>query len=269
MTRDRRFKQAVRRLMRATGQNYLAARASLRPLDSADGGKEARRMARRTQDATGDTRYEVILRGEQDLVTAYLEEVDKHPRLTDADEMQLGREKQAGDRLARQRLIEANLGLVVSIARRYQGQGLGALALIEAGNQGLTRAIDGFDGTAEQAAGLMDEWPSAETHETTFTRFATPWIVTAIHRALDVANHPRIPRYGEPKNNATVQKLHTLLEKLPKTLGRDPTVDEIATDLGFTSERARHYVSTMLAMLDPNPKDSDRDRAKHVIGADG
>ncbi len=228
-------------------------------------------MTPRTQEVNGDTRYEVILRGEQDLVTAYLEEVGKHPRLSDAEEMQLGREKAAGDgRLARKRLTDANLRLVVLIARRYQGQGLGLLALIEAGNHGLVRAVDRFEGTQGPASGLTADWPSAEdgTEGSTFARFATPWIVTAIHRALDVANHPRIPRYGEAKNNATVQKLHTLLDELPVTLGRDPTVDEVAADLGFTAERARHYASTMVAMLDHEPNDLDSDRAIHTMGAE-
>ncbi len=225
-------------------------------------------MSRRTQEASEDTRYEVILRGEHDLVTAYLAEVDKHPPLDDAEETQLGREVEAGDgRSARRRLTEANLGLVVSIARRYQGQGLGLLALIEAGNHGLVRAVDRFDGTAERPADLTEASVPSDVEPTTFARFATPWIATAIHRALDVANHPRIPRYGEAKNNEAVQKLHTLLEELPAKLGRDPTVDEVATDLGFTADRARHYVSTMLAMLDPDPRASDGDRARSVLGA--
>jgi DNA-directed RNA polymerase sigma subunit (sigma70/sigma32) len=294
MTRDRRFKQAVRKLMRATGQNYLSALASLQPHESAVGGEEAGSMASSTQEASEVTRHEVMLKGERDLVVTYLEEISKLPLLTDAEELQLGREKVAGERadwyredwsklseaeiaerteaakkgrLARKRLTEANLRLVVAIARRYQGQGLRLLDLIDAGNHGLVRAVDKFDGTPQQrpplTGGRAPEGRGLEQWR--FSDFATWWIATAIHRAIDVAQHTRIPTYAEFQNNTAVQELHRLLEELPGKLGRAPTVAEVAKDLGFTPERARSYVSRMVALLDVDPNDSDNERAEHLM----
>ncbi|MEX2539993.1 MAG: sigma-70 factor domain-containing protein [Actinomycetota bacterium] len=294
MTRDRRFKQAVRKLMRATGQNYLSARAFLQPRDSADGGEEVSRVASSTQEVSGAARHEVILRGEHDLVMAYLDEIGKLPVLTDDEELRLAQEKEAGElaewyreprdnatgadratraetakkgRAARKRLTEGNLELVVSIARRYQGQGLGVLALIEAGNHGLVRAVDKFDGTPGRKSWLGDDVASADNAQTTFAAFATPWIVAAIHRALDVANHPRVPRYGEPQNNRHAQLLQDLLTELPAKLGRAPTVEEVAKEVGFTAERARRHASSMVAMTDLDPNETDRERAERVIAA--
>jgi RNA polymerase primary sigma factor len=281
MTRDRRFKQAVRRLMRATGQNYLSARASLQSRDSANGGEEVSRVASSTQEVSGASRHAVILKGEHDLVLAYLDEVGKLPVLTDEEELRLAHEKESGERAewyrkagsaetasrgreARRRLTEGNLYLVVEIAKKYQGQGLGVLALIEAGNHGLVRAVDKFDGQPVRHRWLGSE---IEPEQSTFAAFATPWIVAAIHRALDVAQNPRVPRYGEPQNNVDAAKLETLLKDLPGKLGRPATVDEVATELGFTPERARRYASKLVAMTDLDPNDTDRERAERVIAA--
>ena len=249
-------------------------------------------MTSRTRPASGALQHQVIDKGEVDLVMAYIEEIEKFPVLDDVEALQLGREKHAGElaewyradwsklsepersdrvsiatngRLARTRLTEASLRLVVSIARRYQGQGLGMLALIEAGNRGLVRAIDKFDGTTDQFA----RWNPAATPEDEFTegsfsRFASSWIRASIHRALDVAGFvaglPRIPRSGEVENNPDARKLHDLLEELPGRLGREPTVEEVAKELGFTEERARRYASTMIATLDMDPTEEDMER---------
>jgi DNA-directed RNA polymerase specialized sigma subunit len=64
-----------------------------------------------------------------------------------------------------------------------------------------------------------------------------------------------------------VRRLHDLLDELPGKLGREPTVDEVAKDLGFTPERARHYASTMVAMLDVDPNENDNERAERVMQA--
>lgn len=236
----------------------------------------------------GATRHEVIEKGERDLVMGYLDEIGHRSELSDAELLELGRLKEAGEqaewyrtdlgvlseaervalrdaaesgRVARHRLIDASLRLVVEIARGYQGQGLGMLALIEAGNRGLVRAVDKFDGTPEQLARSRDAAPV----ERTFATFAAGWIRAAIHRALDVADHPRVPRSGESENNAHARMLMELLDELPRTLGRGPTVDEVAAQLGFTPQRARHYASTMIAQLDADPNEQDAERAARVI----
>jgi DNA-directed RNA polymerase sigma subunit (sigma70/sigma32) len=293
MTRDRRFKQTVRKRMRATGQNYLSARASLQPHEPADGGEEAGRMASSTDAARDGLRYEVVKRGERDLVDAYLQEVDKFPPLTDAEATRLARDKEAGEyadwyrddwsklsaaeikkanevvnkgRQARRRLTEANLALVVDMARRYQGQGLPAITLIEEGNRGLVRAVDKFDGTSEQ----LERSPQraiAGGHgreDSNFATFATWWILAAIHRALDLAQHARIPTSGEARNNPDVQKPHGFLQELPGRPGHQPTVEEVAKEIGFIPERARSYVSSMLAKLDLDPNENDNERAEQL-----
>ncbi len=242
--------------------------------------------------ASGAKRHEVIERGERDLVMGYLDEIAQYGELSESEVMQLGRLKEVGEqaewyrmdlsklsdaersdrreaaqsgRSARKRLTEAHLELVVSIARTYQGQGLNLLALIEAGNRGLVRAIDKFDGTPEQLARSSSfAGLAAGSAEPAFSSFASEWIRAAIHRALDVADHPRVPRSGEVENNFHARMLHDLLEDLPRKLGRGPTVDEVAAELGFTEQRARHYASTMIAQLDADPDERDQERASTV-----
>lgn len=241
-------------------------------------------MSSSVRSARGATRHEVIEKGERDLVMGYLDEIGGHAELSEGELLELGRRKESGEqaewyridlsalsdaertarretaergRVARLRLIDANLGLVVEIARRYQGQGLGMHALIEAGNRGLVRAVDKFDGTPEH---LTRSWGEVPT-ERTFSAFASGWIRAAIHRALDVADHPRVPRSGESENNAHARMLMDLLDDLPQRLGRGPTVDEVAAELGFTPQRARHYASTMIAQLEDDPNERDAERA--------
>ena len=153
-----------------------------------------------------------------DPVRMYLKEIGQVRLLSPEEEVELARRVTEGDQEAKNKLTEANLRLVVSIAKKYSGRGLHILDLIQEGNTGLIRAVDKFD------------W----TKGNKFSTYATWWIRQAITRAIaDQARTIRVPVHMvEVINKAT-----RCNRKLVQELGREPTVDEIAKELGLPVEK--------------------------------
>lgn len=153
-----------------------------------------------------------------DPVRMYLKEIGQIPLLTAEEEQELARRVVAGDQTAKNKLTEANLRLVVSIAKKYSGRGLHILDLIQEGNTGLIRAVDKFDYTKGNK----------------FSTYATWWIRQAITRAIaDQARTIRVPVHMvEVINKAT-----RCNRKLVQELGREPTLEEIADELNLPIEK--------------------------------
>ncbi len=153
-----------------------------------------------------------------DPVRMYLKEIGQVKLLTAEEEVELAKRIAEGDQAAKNKLTEANLRLVVSIAKKYSGRGLHILDLIQEGNTGLIRAVDKFD------------W----TKGNKFSTYATWWIRQAITRAIaDQARTIRVPVHMvEVINKAT-----RCNRKLVQELGREPTVEEIAAELGLPVEK--------------------------------
>ena len=153
-----------------------------------------------------------------DPVRMYLKEIGQVPLLSPEEEMELAQKVSTGDKEAKKKLTEANLRLVVSIAKKYSGRGLHILDLIQEGNTGLIRAVDKFDYTKGNK----------------FSTYATWWIRQAITRAIaDQARTIRVPVHMvEVINKAT-----RCNRKLVQELGREPTLEEIADELGLPIEK--------------------------------
>ena len=153
-----------------------------------------------------------------DPVRMYLKEIGQIKLLTPEEEVDLARRVSEGDQAAKDKLTEANLRLVVSIAKKYSGRGLHILDLIQEGNTGLIRAVDKFDYKKGNK----------------FSTYATWWIRQAITRAIaDQARTIRVPVHMvEVINKAT-----RCNRKLVQELGREPTVEEIAAELGLPVEK--------------------------------
>ncbi|MDA8198249.1 MAG: RNA polymerase sigma factor RpoD [Thermaerobacter sp.] len=155
-----------------------------------------------------------------DPVRMYLKEIGRVPLLNAAQEVSLAKEIEQGDEEAKKKLAEANLRLVVSIAKRYVGRGMLFLDLIQEGNLGLIKAVEKFD----YRKGYK------------FSTYATWWIRQAITRAIaDQARTIRIPVHMVE----TINKLIRIQRKLLQDLGRDPLPEEIAAEMGITVERVR------------------------------
>lgn len=155
-----------------------------------------------------------------DPVKMYLKDIGEVPLLSADDEIELARKIQEGDEEAKKKLSEANLRLVVSIAKRYVGRGMLFLDLIQEGNIGLMKAVEKFD----YQKGFK------------FSTYATWWIRQAITRAIaDQARTIRIPVHMVE----TINKLTRVSRILLQTLGREPTPAEIAAEMGVSEERVR------------------------------
>ena len=155
-----------------------------------------------------------------DPVRMYLKEIGKVPLLTPEEEMELAVRVSAGDEEAKRRMTEANLRLVVSIARRYVGRGMVLLDLIQEGNLGLIKAVEKFDYTKGYK----------------FSTYATWWIRQAITRAIaDQARTIRIPVHMVETINKTIRVSRQLLQEL----GHDPSAEEIAKEMGMPAEKVR------------------------------
>jgi len=158
-----------------------------------------------------------------DAVQMYLKEIGKTPLLTKDEERELAKRSEKGDEEARQRLMKANLRLVVSIAKRYVNRTphLSILDLIQEGNIGLSRAVEKFD----YRRGFK------------FSTYATWWIRQAITRALaDQSRTVRIPVHMVE----TISKYTQVRRQLIQELGRDPLSEEIAAEMGIDVEKVRH-----------------------------
>ena len=158
--------------------------------------------------------------GMDDPVRMYLKEIGKVPLLTAEQEQDLAQRMLEGDEEAKSQLIEANLRLVVSIAKRYLGRGMQFLDLIQEGNLGLIKAVDKFD----HSKGFK------------FSTYATWWIRQAITRAIaDQARTIRIPVHMVETINRLVREQRALIQEL----GREPTVEEIAERMQLPVEKVR------------------------------
>jgi len=158
-----------------------------------------------------------------DPVRMYLKEIGRVPLLTAEDEMELAKRIENGDEEAKRRLAEANLRLVVSIAKRYVGRGMLFLALIQEGNMGLIKAVEKFD----HKKGFK------------FSTYATWWIRQAITRAIaDQARTIRIPVHMVE----TINKLIRVSRQLLQELGREPAPEEIAAEMDLSVEKVREIM---------------------------
>lgn len=155
-----------------------------------------------------------------DPVRLYLKDIGKVPLLTAEEELELAIAMENGDKEAKKKLAEANLRLVVSIAKRYVGRGMSLLDLIQEGNLGLMKAVEKFD----YKKGFK------------FSTYATWWIRQAITRAIaDQARTIRIPVHMVE----TINKLIRVSRQLLQELGREPTPAEIGKEMGFSEEKVR------------------------------
>lgn len=158
-----------------------------------------------------------------DPVRMYLKEIGVVPLLTNEEEKELALAVEAGDIEAKQRLAEANLRLVVSIAKRYVGRGMQFLDLIQEGNMGLMKAVDKFD----YSKGFK------------FSTYATWWIRQAITRAIaDQARTIRIPVHMVETINKLVREQRNLLQEL----GKEPTPEQIAERMDMTPDKVREIL---------------------------
>lgn len=177
-----------------------------------------------------------------DSVRLYLREIGKIPLLNSADELALAQRVVAGEREAKDQMAEANMRLVVSIAKRYVGRGLDLLDLIQEGNTGLLRAVEKFD----PDKGFK------------FSTYATWWIRQAITRAIaDQARTIRIPVHMVE----TINKLLRTQRRLTQDLNREPTNEEIAKEMEIDVDKVEHIMKIKqdISSLDASIKDDDEE----------
>lgn len=177
-----------------------------------------------------------------DSIQLYLREIGKVPLLTGPQEVTLARAKENGEYAATQRLISANLRLVVSIAKKFVGKSLHLLDLIQEGNIGLFRAVEKFD----YKKGYK------------FSTYATWWVRQAITRALaDQSRTIRIPVHMVE----TINKFAQINRRLLQDLGRNASPEEIAAEMGETVEKVKHImkISQDIISLDTSVGDDDED----------
>jgi len=177
-----------------------------------------------------------------DSIQMYLREIGKIPLLTTEEEVSLSKRKERGDKEAEKKLIEANLRLVVSIAKKFVGKPLSLLDLIQEGNIGLFRAVKKFD----YRKGYK------------FSTYATWWIRQAITRALaDQSRTIRIPVHMVE----TINRFQQVQRRLLQDLGRDPTAEELAAELGEEIDKIHHImkISQDTVSLEMSVGDDDDD----------
>ena len=159
----------------------------------------------------------------EDPVRMFLKEIGNVPLLTTEQEVELAKRVEAGDEEAKKQLTEANLRLVVSIAKKYVGRGMPFLDLIQEGNMGLMKAVDKFDYTKGYK----------------FSTYATWWIRQAITRGIaDTGRTIRVPVHMVETINKTLRMTRTLLQEL----GREPTPEEVAERLNVSVSRVREVL---------------------------
>jgi RNA polymerase primary sigma factor len=177
-----------------------------------------------------------------DSIQMYLREIGKVPLLSSKEEIELAKRKEVGDVDAKKRLIEANLRLVVSIAKKFTGRSMSLLDLIQEGNVGLFRAVEKFD----YRKGYK------------FSTYATWWIRQAITRSLaDQSRTIRIPVHMVE----TINKFQQVERQLIQSLGREPLPEEIAAEMGEPVEKIYHIIkiSQDTVSLDTSVGEDDED----------
>jgi RNA polymerase primary sigma factor len=187
-----------------------------------------------------DTRY--LDDVADDSVRLYLREIGKIPLLTSEEELALAQKVVSGDKRAKDKMAEANMRLVVSIAKRYVGRGLDLLDLIQEGNTGLLRAVEKFD----PDKGFK------------FSTYATWWIRQAITRAIaDQARTIRIPVHMVE----TINKLLRTQRRLTQEMNREPTNEEIAKEMEMDVEKVEHIMKIKqdISSLDASVRDDEED----------
>ncbi len=199
--------------------------------------------------ATEETEEEVVISEQtylddisDDSVRLYLREIGKIPLLTAPEELALANKVVAGDKGAKEKMAEANMRLVVSIAKRYVGRGLDLLDLIQEGNTGLLRAVEKFD----PDKGFK------------FSTYATWWIRQAITRAIaDQARTIRIPVHMVE----TINKLLRTQRRLTQELNREPSNEEIAKEMEIEVEKVEHIMKIKqdISSLDASVRDDEED----------
>jgi RNA polymerase primary sigma factor len=175
-----------------------------------------------------------------DSVRLYLREIGKIPLLTAEEELALAQQVVAGDKGAKDKMAEANMRLVVSIAKRYVGRGLDLLDLIQEGNTGLLRAVEKFD----PDKGFK------------FSTYATWWIRQAITRAIaDQARTIRIPVHMVE----TINKLLRTQRRLTQELNREPSNEEIAKEMEIEVDKVEHIMKIKqdISSLDASVRDDE------------
>lgn len=177
-----------------------------------------------------------------DSVRLYLREIGKIPLLNPEEELALAYKVKDGDKRAKDKMAEANMRLVVSIAKRYSGRGLDFLDLIQEGNTGLLRAVEKFD----PDKGFK------------FSTYATWWIRQAITRAIaDQARTIRIPVHMVE----TINKLLRTQRRMTQELNREPSIDELAAEMEMEPEKIEYVMKIKqdITSLDANVRDDDDD----------
>ncbi len=207
----------------------------------ADGGVEFEE----TQEPEAETEVKVQA---EDSVQVYLRAIGRIKLITAAEEIELARRIARGDKVAKKRLVQSNLRLVVSVAKKYQGRGLPFLDLIQEGNLGLIRAAEKFD----SERGFK------------FSTYATWWIRQGITRALaDKSRTIRVPVHMVE----TINQLRKTTRKLSQELGRRPTLDELAKGLTVNVQKVKDILAatrTPLSLDTPYGEDEDNSLAELV-----
>lgn len=184
-----------------------------------------------------------------DSVRLYLREIGKIPLLTADEELELAHKVVAGDKKAKDKMAEANMRLVVSIAKRYSGRGLDFLDLIQEGNTGLLRAVEKFD----PDKGFK------------FSTYATWWIRQAITRAIaDQARTIRIPVHMVE----TINKLLRTQRRMTQDLNREPSIEELAKELEMEPEKVEYVIKIKqdIHSLDAGVGRDGDDDSESVLG---
>jgi RNA polymerase primary sigma factor len=184
-----------------------------------------------------------------DLIPSYFAHIDKGKLLTHAEEIDLSKRAKAGDKGARQRLVEKNLRLVVSVAKKYRGMGLPFEDLIQEGNIGLMKAVEKFD-------------PDRGWR---FSTYATWWVRQAVQRAVaDKGRTIRVPVHMGDK----VRKMARAYNELSAKMEREPTDEEVAERLGWAAEQVRDVKGAMpdaTSFNQPLTSDSDATEIGELI----